>query len=63
MQGNTALDPGHFMIVTPKTGKLALYGRKLEELGIPHQVTGWERVESGERAGIVACVPERGGAS
>ncbi len=28
------------MIVTPRTGKLALYGRKLEELGIPHQVTG-----------------------
>ena len=34
------LDPGHFMIVTPRTGNLALYGRKLEELGIPHQVTG-----------------------
>lgn len=41
--GSTAenrLDPGRFMIVTPRRERLALYGRKLEQLGIPHQVTG-----------------------
>lgn len=32
--------PGDFLIVTPKTGKLGMYGEKLQELGIPHQVTG-----------------------
>jgi ATP-dependent helicase/nuclease subunit A len=33
-------NPGDFLIVTPNTGNLGLYGRKLQELGIPHQVTG-----------------------
>lgn len=32
--------PGDFLIVTPNTGRLSVYGRKLQELGIPHQVTG-----------------------
>lgn len=32
--------PGDFLIVTPKTAKLGTYSRKLQELGIPHQVTG-----------------------
>jgi ATP-dependent helicase/nuclease subunit A len=35
-----AARPADFMIVTPKKKNLGLYGRKLEELGIPHQVTG-----------------------
>ncbi len=34
------VQPGDFLIVTPKTGNLHVYSRKLEELGIPHQVTG-----------------------
>ncbi|MBI5569622.1 MAG: UvrD-helicase domain-containing protein [Desulfomonile tiedjei] len=32
--------PGDFMIVTPRKGNLAVYAGKLEELGVPHQVTG-----------------------
>ncbi|MGO9568974.1 MAG: UvrD-helicase domain-containing protein [Desulfomonilaceae bacterium] len=32
--------PGDFLIVTPMTGKLGAYSRKLQELGIPHLVTG-----------------------
>lgn len=32
--------PGDFLIVTPKTAKLGIYGSKLQEFGIPHQVTG-----------------------
>jgi ATP-dependent helicase/nuclease subunit A len=32
--------PGDFLIVTPKTGNLHAYSRKLQELGISHQVTG-----------------------
>jgi ATP-dependent helicase/nuclease subunit A len=32
--------PGDFLIVTPNTGQLSAYGHKLQELGIPHQVTG-----------------------
>ncbi len=32
--------PGDFLIVTPTTGKLGVYSRKLQELGIPHLVTG-----------------------
>ncbi len=35
-----AATPGDFLIVTPKTAKLGMYGGKLQELGIPHQVTG-----------------------
>ncbi len=34
------VQPGDFLIVTPKTGNLHVYSRKLEELRIPHQVTG-----------------------
>ncbi|MFH1116144.1 MAG: UvrD-helicase domain-containing protein [Pseudomonadota bacterium] len=34
------VQPGDFLIVTPKTGNLHVYSRRLEELGIPHQVTG-----------------------
>lgn len=31
---------GDFMIITPQTGKLGVYGAKLQEMRIPHQVTG-----------------------
>ena len=34
------VQPGDFLIVTPMTGKLGAYSRKLQELGIPHLVTG-----------------------
>jgi len=34
------VQPCDFLIVTPKTGNLHVYSRKLEELRIPHQVTG-----------------------
>ncbi|MDQ7784095.1 MAG: UvrD-helicase domain-containing protein [Desulfomonilaceae bacterium] len=34
------VEPGDFLIVTPKTGNLHVYSRTLEELRIPHQVTG-----------------------
>lgn len=33
-------EPGDFLIVTRMRKQLALYARKLSELGIPHQVTG-----------------------
>jgi ATP-dependent helicase/nuclease subunit A len=33
-------NPADFLIVTPNTGNLGVYGDKLQELGIPHQVTG-----------------------
>jgi len=36
----SAAEPGDFLIVTPNTAHLSVYGRKLQELGIPHQVTG-----------------------
>lgn len=32
--------PGDFLIVTPMTGKLGAYSRKLQELAVPHLVTG-----------------------
>lgn len=32
--------PGDFLIVTRNTTNLSLYARKLQELGVPHQVTG-----------------------
>ena len=32
--------PGDFLIVTPMTGKLGVYSRKLQEVGVPHLVTG-----------------------
>jgi ATP-dependent helicase/nuclease subunit A len=32
--------PGDFLIVTRNTPNLSLYARKLQELGVPHQVTG-----------------------
>ncbi|MGB6066536.1 MAG: UvrD-helicase domain-containing protein [Desulfomonilaceae bacterium] len=34
------VQPGDFLIVTPTIGKLGVYSRKLQELGIPHLVTG-----------------------
>jgi ATP-dependent helicase/nuclease subunit A len=32
--------PGDFMIITRNTSNLSLFARKLQELGVPHQVTG-----------------------
>ena len=32
--------PGDFLIVTRNTSNLSLYARKLQELGVPHQVSG-----------------------
>jgi ATP-dependent helicase/nuclease subunit A len=37
---STASRPGDFLIVTRNTSNLSLYARKLQELGVPHQVTG-----------------------
>jgi len=36
----TAATPGDFLIITPKKANLSNYARKLEEMEIPHQVTG-----------------------
>ena len=36
----TASRPGDFLIITRNTSNLSLYARKLQELGVPHQVTG-----------------------
>jgi len=35
-----ASQPGDFLIITRNTTNLSLYARKLQELGVPHQVTG-----------------------
>ena len=32
--------PGDFLIITPKKANLGVYARKLEEMEVPHQVTG-----------------------
>lgn len=37
---DAAAQYGDFLIITPQTGKLGLYSHKLQEMGIPHQVTG-----------------------
>ena len=37
--------PGDFLIVTRTKSHLGLYGRKLQELGIPHEVTGGSAVD------------------
>lgn len=36
--------PGDFLIITRRKQRLSVYGRKLQELGIPHQVTGGSSV-------------------
>ena len=35
-----AATPGDFLIITPKKANLSIYARKLEEMEVPHQVTG-----------------------
>jgi ATP-dependent helicase/nuclease subunit A len=52
-RGSVALHPGHFMIVTPGRDKLALYGDKLEQLGVPHQVTGGKALSRLTELGLV----------
>jgi len=37
---DAAVNPGDFMIITRNTKNLSRFARKLQELGIPHQVTG-----------------------
>ena len=61
--GENDVHPGLFMIVTPGRDKLALYGRKLEQLGIPHQVTGGKALRHLPELGLLWRGSERGSAS
>jgi ATP-dependent helicase/nuclease subunit A len=45
--------PGDFMIITYKKAKLSIYARKLEEYGIPHQVTGGSSMNEVEQLSLL----------
>ena len=49
--------PGDFLIITRFKSNLSVYGRKLQELGIPHQVTGGSSVNQvGELELLYRCL-------
>ena len=49
--------PGDFMVVTAYTHQLGLYGSALQEMGIPHQVTGGSGLSAPPGLGMLAaCV-------
>ncbi len=51
------VSPGDFMIVTRNRGQLAHYSRKLQELGIPHQVSGGSALgQVGELKLLIDCL-------
>jgi len=45
--------PGDFLIVTRNTTNLSRYARELEELGVPHQVTGGTALNELEELGLL----------
>jgi len=47
------LNPGDFMIITYRTKNLAIYGKKLQDHRIPHQVTGGKAVNQSAELGLL----------
>jgi len=47
--------PGDFMVVTAYTHQLGLYGSALQEMGIPHQVTGGSGLSAPPELGMLAA--------
>ncbi len=47
------VDPSDFMIITLSTAGLSTYARKLQEYGIPHQVTGGTALNEVEELGLL----------
>jgi len=47
------VSPGDFLVVAPKKANLAIYSRKLQELGIAHQVTGGSAMNQVSELGLL----------
>jgi ATP-dependent helicase/nuclease subunit A len=54
-QGPEPVRAGDFMVVTAYTHQLGLYGSALQEMGIPHQVTGGSGLSSPPELGLLAA--------
>ncbi|UCF30956.1 MAG: UvrD-helicase domain-containing protein [bacterium] len=54
-EGPSPCCPGDFMVVTAYTHQLGLYGAALQEMGIPHQVTGGSGLSTPPELGMLAA--------